>query len=791
MAMTGWLNATIGASDSGYGTLPWNSTGDIVSDNTVYATGIGAYPFAQTILSGSVKLAVGGVIVGDNRAGDDTTAFVKGSDTDLTFGSSTDTWGITPSVAEVNASNFGVAFADDQGSYYLLASGFGASVPAGNLIKGIEAVVQVRQFDNGFSYSFSAVDVMQVRIHYGTDHTISGGGTANGMLLQEFEEADKLNKFYQFKIYNRGVFLGEWTNEVASEPQFKLQINTIGTHMAIKLGRTIDSIDLVPEQLYDQSGDDYLSQDGDTLIGYTGAGNKLGPDSDADVNYDVNVNAYYGGYDYLVTQDGEPLVTQDFELLFVVDGAPEGRSLITGFISNWRAGYNGDESVNTNMATYGWELNQIILETEGTTELTVEQQTGVTGFGLAASGGSSGTYHTLVQTLAAPSTGLLEAINIPIARGVSSALANKDSGTGGPVTLDLYAGATATGTPLATITVSVPAWTNTNNASTYAVYSFVFADYELLTNASTYTFRLKTTKAKITDYPIYIGKGVAYSGGAATHTNGSGSTTSGDVAFSLDYAGGYTTRTFNSYDPSNIMRAVVDFAASKGAHIQYTADSIYDSGTLVSYTFNTNTITEAVNKVLELAPSDWYYYIDPADNTLYFKPRPATPDHTFTLGRDIARFEIERDMEDLTNVAYFSGGGDPALFIKQTDQTSLSAWRRGLIKLSDNRVTDTGSAETLAQGHIDRNNEPQYLATLVMAAANYDIETIKPGQLAALAGAGNFIDELRLQISEVEYKFDTATLRLGTIKPPVSKRLEDLRRNLDVLEQQNNPNTPG
>lgn len=74
----------------------------------------------------------------------------------------------------------------------------------------------------------------------------------------------------------------------------------------------------------------------------------------------------------------------------------------------------------------------------------------------------------------------------------------------------------------------------------------------------------------------------------------------------LEDGSGNTKVTYNSYDPSNIAKAVIDRAIALGAHINYTSTSIELTGTTVSYTFNLNTIEECLNKVLELCPADWY-----------------------------------------------------------------------------------------------------------------------------------------------------------------------------------------
>ena len=62
--------------------------------------------------------------------------------------------------------------------------------------------------------------------------------------------------------------------------------------------------------------------------------------------------------------------------------------------------------------------------------------------------------------------------------------------------------------------------------------------------------------------------------------------------------------------------------------------------------------------------------------------------------------------------------------------------------------------------------------------------------LAGFRGFGNYIDELKLVIMEVELSRDIMTLSLGAIMPKTSKRLEDLKRNLQMLERANRPVAP-
>lgn len=790
MAETAWLLPDSGTNDSSNGSgIPWTDPGDITADDnnpTISgATVLGSSP----ITVANVRLVKGGTVQGDNKAGGE--VFVSETYTDYEYGGDGQLWGLDLNPADVNNTNFGFVVNSNQGDQYLKALDFDAAIPGISFITGIKVKVQTYKVYNGVSNYCPAVDAMWVKIYYNDDIEINAGGEVAGILLVGDYENEQVGKEYQYKVYDKGAFKGEY-DEVANDPEFKVQINTIASNMPIQLGRNIDNLDPIPEELIDQSGDPFETEADEPFVVVVAGGAGLGSGSDADVNYDLIINAYYGGYDWLVTQDLEQLLTQDYEPLIITDGAPEGRPLYTGFISQWETNYGGDEAISANIMGYGWELNQVVLESAAETPLDLSTTEGEAGgtrmFGRAGSGNVA----KLRQTFVAPNTGKLSKITVS---GLEIGFIPKGGG-GSNITLQLFAGTAHSGTVLGSATVYVAANDN-GNFSSFEAFDFIFGDYIDVANGSTYSIVLSSsatptnTSGALDVYALEYDGSYA-SGTLSTITNaGTVVDTGQDLAFSIELASGETNVSFASVDPSDIFRYAADFAASRGVHINYTIESIEDSGTEVTITFKTNTIAEVINKGLELLPADWYYYIDPATNTLYVKPRPVNVDHVFTLGKDINTLTIKRDMEALVNEAYFSGGGDPALFIKRTDQASLDTWRRGLTKLSDNRVTNEASAIILADSHVDRNKEPVYLITLTIPAKKYDIETILPGQLAAFRNTGNFIDDLELQIFEKTYRKTEATIVLGTLKPKVSKRIEDIKRNLDVLEQQNNPDTPG
>lgn len=252
-----------------------------------------------------------------------------------------------------------------------------------------------------------------------------------------------------------------------------------------------------------------------------------------------------------------------------------------------------------------------------------------------------------------------------------------------------------------------------------------------------------------------------------------------------------TKVTFNSWDPSDIVRWVIDYAQTQGAHINYTATSIEDTGTTVSYTFNLNTVAECLNKVLELCPSDWYWSYDPGSDLYSLKARPVAPARYFTKQLDATKTKLRRSMSGLVNEVYFTGGGEPALLVKRVDAPSQAAYRRGISKISDGRVTDQTTAELMADSEIDRYKNPVYVGSVSVNGNHpYPIEEIALGEMAGFINYGDMIDDLELQVVGLTYNIDTVEVDLDRLLPPTTKRIEDIKRNLDVLEQLNNPDAP-
>ena len=256
-----------------------------------------------------------------------------------------------------------------------------------------------------------------------------------------------------------------------------------------------------------------------------------------------------------------------------------------------------------------------------------------------------------------------------------------------------------------------------------------------------------------------------------------------------------TTVAYSSEDPSDIALDAMDrfVAASSGesynTYTLATSASISITGTTVSYTFRVNSYKDVLDKVLELMPSNWYYYVGLGDNTVYFRERAVNPKHLFYLGKHIKAEDVRGSILDVKNHVLFTGGGDPALF-RERKVTPAARTRRGLEIRSDSRVTLDDSADIISEGITDQSNKVQYRTTVEVLSKQYDIESITVGDLVGFRNFGNYVDDLKLQVIGLSYQPDLVQLQLETKPPTINKRLEDVVRNLKVTENQNAPDQP-
>lgn len=287
-----------------------------------------------------------------------------------------------------------------------------------------------------------------------------------------------------------------------------------------------------------------------------------------------------------------------------------------------------------------------------------------------------------------------------------------------------------------------------------------------------------------------------YSDGKLMYKEGAGSWTdiaTSDLYFKTLASPGATTIAYNNTDPSTILMDILDKYAADGGTVEYDASSIDATGIVIDYTFNLATTLEGIDTVYKLAPAGWYWYVDPGTNILHFHQIASSAEHIMILGQHISNFSPEYTIEGIKNIAYFSGGeATPGVnvFKISSATSSIANYGRRLTRSSDNRVTTDSTAELIAQNEATKNNVPIFRGTMEVPADVYNIDSFILGQTIGLSNFGEFMDSFVLQIVGIKPHPDVATLSIGVLPIRNTRRIEQLKRELEKLQTVNNPTTP-
>lgn len=579
--------------------------------------------------------------------------------------------------------------------------------------------------------------------------------------------ATTLVKTYIYQVYSySGAFLGS-LNNVKSEFSYNQNINSAGTQLEVTLQSSFDDVGATQLSSY------WLAIIGDKMVDEVG-------------------NRIVFSLDYSFANIPIDLGNR-VKVFASYDGNTLGKQVFDGQISKWRTDY-GSQTVVLTILSWGFQLDNFLLTADPTSQ-TISQQV------------YEKSYDVGGLDINDNRTPKAQSFNVASATTIGSivifASGTADFFTGGkspdhvfPSSILIWA--LYSGTP-ATPGALVDSGQVTYTGSAVREVTLQFAQVRSLNGnyfytidngtASSWYYGAVTVYATATD--PYAGGNVftgVTSGGVTTWT----SVTADDLAFIVQGASGSSDLTFSNQDPGTLLSAIITQAVAQGSIISYTATSIDLVNTNVSYTYKVQTILEGIQKILQLSPAGWYWYVDPGTNYLHFHRTSGTVNHIFIIGNHIKDLSIEYSLEKVVNSVYFSGGatGGVNLYIAQTASASIARYGQRLTRLSDNRITLTPTAQIMVSNELGGKGAPLFYTTVEILANAYDIETINAGDTVGLRGFGNLIDALTLQIIGLTRTPDKVTLSLGTLPPRTSSEFDAVRRRLDKLETIDNPSAP-
>jgi len=612
--------------------------------------------------------------------------------------------------------------------------------------------------------------------------------------LSQKQPSNKAAEVIYSAYLKDGTYLGQ-IDTVTSTPAIQSEVNSLHSHMTMKLAQNDATTRSVVTEIMTEINENMLTELGYKIVGSMTTPAGLGSGTNIDTNINISASVRYGEYLPWLTEDGKTIITEDARIIVVTDGYPEGRSLFSGYISQWEiSAGNTDSQVTATVLSHSQELNNIYLQTEA--EVAYQHKP----YGLATLGFGSrqwGYCNEIIQTIQV-TTGSRTVAGVEL-YSVSSPGFRQDFLSGNMTTLYAqlisYSGDINTGVVEASGAAVIPV--------AGGIYEKLFIPFDKsvrMTSGKRFIIKLSARGGSryenIFPYPVELlvdrrgrfttGQGLQHNN---YHDNPFWQDFGWDLAFSLYESPGDYKRAFYSQDPSDILRELIDFAQKQGARCRYTESSIENTDTKVTIRFNdVTTISEAIAAVFKSMPADWHYYYDYAENIVHAHPRPTTVKRKLQRGKNvIGTPKLVKTIEELVNDVIFIGGekaDGKTLVVAGRDDRSIAEIRRGFKKLSDSRYKDETSAKLVVEGEIQRGSKPVFSGEATFASPKYEALDIHLGELTQYQGFSATMDAPEMQIVAITQKLETAELKFNILRPRLSKRIQDLKRNMDNRERE-------
>lgn len=358
----------------------------------------------------------------------------------------------------------------------------------------------------------------------------------------------------------------------------------------------------------------------------------------------------------------------------------------------------------------------------------------------------------------------------------------------GQIKLRLYGYATAvtvtvkssvSGTVLGSVTRSV-------STSGWEVVPFQFATPITVTSATNYYFDVTVSNG----YSLQVGHSTS-----SVYANGqmylNDVAQSKDLYFVTGSGIPSTTATYTSSDP--VTGIASDILADYNNRGGYITENVFDAtGLSITYTWILSNIFDVLNKIIELSPIGWYFYVNLGEALIDIKEINSVADYTVISGVDIHQLDVSLSIENVSNQLLFTGGdtGTENLYRAYLDSESSGKYGLRTRTKTDNRVTLTATADAIGETFIAENSDEVQETRITILNKTMDITLLTPGKTIGFRSFSNMIDDFILQIVRRDYTPDAVVLTLGRLPTNLSNTVQNLNRGLLNEQTINNPNTP-
>ncbi len=295
----------------------------------------------------------------------------------------------------------------------------------------------------------------------------------------------------------------------------------------------------------------------------------------------------------------------------------------------------------------------------------------------------------------------------------------------------------------------------------------------------------------------------------------------GDLNFKIEPAAITTTIPYIDVDPAEMLRDILELYEFRGGKVSYDGASLEPTLTTATYTFKVMTILECINKIIELCPPNFYWYIDQATNIIYLKKTTEDYTHKLVYGKNVIINDLTAISQSIVNTVYFTGAEISAgvnFYKKYEEQDLIDRFGVKSKAISDNRVTLEATADKIVSRILTENSSPKMRSNIQLVDSNvsdtpagYDIENIRVGEVISLANIGqngssrwgkarwgidrwgmSFRDfgTIILQIGRLMYSPDKIVIEAKELPVNFYKQLAGQGGSIEKIETVNNPDSP-
>ena len=212
--------------------------------------------------------------------------------------------------------------------------------------------------------------------------------------------------------------------------------------------------------------------------------------------------------------------------------------------------------------------------------------------------------------------------------------------------------------------------------------------------------------------------------------------------------------------------------------------NVDDTSETLTYLFKDIKHLDAIKKVAEFLPTNWYWYLNP-DGKLYLKAKSASATHKFILRKHIKELETHKNIESVINHFFiWSGVGSSCpnyVDNDYSDATSKTNYGTIADLKIDSDIHTSAYADLIGNPEIAENKDPKRRITIVLGS-EYDLASINPGDTCKVMD----IDEnqtlfgTNMSVVRILYKVDSAVLELTEFTTNLSELTQERE---DVIQQ--------